>query len=164
MWMMLFLISLIVEAEGCETIETVVSGNSMQGILFNGQKITVYTPACGAFERYDHLLFTHEDTPNAVIKQLWGLPGDVVKVKRNGTFTVNDVVALTPFKRPYVLNGSAKKRIRKLQSKPLDGYLVLGHPGIEMGPTGSLDSARIGLLTKEQIIGFVKQEEPFKEK
>lgn len=154
---------MLLDADRCETIETTISGNSMQGILFDGQKITVYTPPCGAFERYDHLLFTHAETPNAVVKQLWGLPGDAIEVRRNGTFTVNGVIALTPFKRPYVLNGSAKRRIKKLQGKPLDGYLVLGHPGVEMGPTGSLDSARIGLLTAEQIIGFVKQDEPYKE-
>lgn len=152
----LFWISLLLEAEQCDTIETTISGNSMQGILFNGQKITVYTPPCGAFELYDHLLFTHEETPNAVVKQLWGKPGDILKVNKNGSFTVNGVKALTPFKKPYILLGAYKTRFKKLEG-PLEGYLLLGHPG-------SLDSARMGLIPEENIIGFVKREEPYKAK
>lgn len=146
--------SMLLEGETCETIETTISGNSMQGILFDGQKITVHTPACGAFELYDHLLFTHEETPNAVVKQLWGKPGDTIKVNRTGSFTVNGVKAMTPFGKPYVLLGAYKTRFKKLEGKPLEGYLLLGHPG-------SLDSARMGLIPEENIIGFVKREEPY---
>ncbi len=145
---------MVLGTETCETIETTIAGDSMQGVLFHGQKITVYTPACGAFERYDYLLFTNEQTPNAVVKQLWGLPGDIIKVARNGSFTINGVQAMNPFKRPYILMGAYKTRLRKLQGRPLDGYLLLGHPG-------SLDSGRIGLVDKSKIIGFVKRDEPY---
>ncbi len=158
----LFWVSMLLSSEECTTIETTITGDSMQGILFDGQKVTVYTPACGAFERYDHMLFTHEETPNAVVKQLWGLPGDVIEVNPNGSFTINGVKVLTPFKRDYRLVGAAKTRFKKLEGKPIDGYILLGHSGIEMGSTGSLDSARLGPISKENIIGFIKRGEPYK--
>ncbi|MEX0298687.1 MAG: S26 family signal peptidase [Kordiimonas sp.] len=158
----LFWVSALLLDGECKTIETTIMGDSMQGILFDGQKVTVYTPACGAFERYDHMLFTHEETPNAVVKQLWGLPGDIIEVNRNGSFTINGVKALTPFKRDYRLVGAARTRFKKLEGKPIDGYILLGHSGIEMGSTGSLDSGRFGLIPKENIIGFIKREEPYK--
>ena len=124
----------------------------MQGILWDGQKITVHLPACGAPQLYDHLLFTSKQTVSAVVKQLWGQPGDVLEVLPTGHFTINGVKALTPFKRAYKLLGAYRTRFKKLQG-PLTGYLVLGHPG-------SLDSARIGLLQEKDILGFVKRDKP----
>lgn len=141
----------------CTTIDTTVSGDSMQGILFNHQKITVYLPACGTAQRYDHLLFTNEETKNAVIKQLWGLPGDTIRIAENGRLFINEVAVITPYKKPYILLGYARTKMKRLEGKPLDGYLVLGRPG-------SLDSARIGLLHEDQILGFVKRDEPYVEK
>lgn len=146
-------VSMVLAAGPCKTIETTITGDSMQGMLFHGQKITVYTTACGTFNRYDYLLFTNEQTENAVVKQLWGMPGDTIKVSKNGSFTINGVQALNPFKRPYILMGPYKTRLSKLQEHPLDGYLLLGHPG-------SLDSGRVGLIDKSEIIGFVKRGEP----
>jgi len=147
------LLSVLVDPTPCEIIETTITGDSMQGILFDGQHITVHTTACGGFQRYDHVLFTHDETSNAVVKQLWGMPGDIVEVKKNGSFTINGVKVLTPFKKTYVLLGAYKTRMKKLAGRPLEGYMLLGHPG-------SLDSVRVGLIPEENIIGFVKRDEP----
>ena len=141
-------------AEKCETIETTIAGDSMQGLLWDRQKITVYRPSCGEVQLYDYLLFTHKETPNAVVKQLWGRPGDILEVLPTGHFTVNGVKALTPFKKAYKLMGAYRTKFKKIQG-PIEGYLVLGHPG-------SLDSVRVGLIPQKHILGFVKRAEPHK--
>ncbi|MBL4837105.1 MAG: hypothetical protein JKY34_05960 [Kordiimonadaceae bacterium] len=140
--------------KACETIETTITGKSMQGLLWNRQKITVYRPSCGEAQLYDYLLFTHKETPNAVVKQLWGRPGDILAVLPTGHFTVNGVKALTPFKKPYKLMGAYRTKFKKIQG-PIEGYLVLGHPG-------SLDSARVGIIPEKDILGYVKRAEPYK--
>jgi len=146
----------MVTGEPCSVIETTVSGNSMQGLLWDGQKITVYTPACGSPKRYDYMLFSHEETPNAVVKQIWGMPGDELRVGDNGRLYINEEGAKTPFGRPYVLIGFSRKRLKKLEGKPLDGFVLLGHPG-------SLDSSRFGLIPEDTILGYVKRDQPYVE-
>lgn len=139
-------------ADGCTVTDTTITGSSMQGILWDGQKISVQSMECGTVERYDHVLFTHEETPNAVVKQLWGMPGDILRVEDSGFFYINDVKVLTPFKRPYRLLGAYKTRFKKLEGE-LTGYMLLGHPG-------SLDSARVGLIPRENFLGFVPKDDP----
>lgn len=137
-------------AEDCVNVETSVSGNSLDGQLWQGQKIIVQGLGCGDPARYDFLVFTTSDAAPSepfIIKQLWGLPGDTLIVHDNGRFEINGVPAKTPFGKPYVLLGSAKTRLGKITG-PLDGYLVLGHPG-------SVDSAQVGLILRQNIIGFV---------
>ncbi len=146
----LFLLS----SNGCETTQSSITGNSMQGLLWNKQEITIRHLDCEGFERFDHLVFSHSETPNAVIKQLWGVPGDTLTIAEDGSFYINDTKALTPFKRTYKLLGAYKTRFQKLAKEgPLKGYLVLGHPG-------SLDSARVGLIPKENLLGWVDKDEP----
>jgi len=142
------------QGEPCEIIQTTISGNSMQGILWDGQKISVYTPACGTPQRYDHMLFQHESRPNAVVKQIWGMPGDRLRVAESGRLYINDIEVKTPFGKPYVLIGFSKKRMRKLEGKPLEGFILMGHPGSE-------DSAQLGLISGDAILGFVKREQPY---
>jgi len=125
----------------------------MQGLLWDGQKISVHSMECGAPERYDYMVFTHPETPNAVVKQIWGMPGEQVTVTGDGHMIVAGETVLTPFGKPYRLIGYARKRVTKLSKKPLAGYFVLGHPG-------SLDSARLGLVGEEAILGYVKKETP----
>lgn len=146
--------SLLVESNRCEIIETSVMGDSMQGILWDGQKISVHTNGCGTPSRYDHLLFTHADAPNALVKQIWGMAGDTLRVDENGRIYVNDVEVKTPFGRPYVLKRFEKKRLAKLVNEPLKGFLVFGHPG-------SIDSAEIGVISEANVLGFVKKDQPY---
>ena len=151
-----FSIALIFSDTPCEITQSSVSGNSMQGILWDKQDISIRSMSCEGFKRYDHLVFTHEETPNAIIKQLWGFPGDTITVHKDGSFSVNGKKATTPFKRTYKLLGAYKTRLKKMAAEgPLKGYLVLGHPG-------SLDSARVGLISEKQILGWVSNAEPLK--
>ncbi|MFC3052922.1 signal peptidase I [Kordiimonas pumila] len=141
------------EEDTCTTTETTISGNSMQGLLWDKQNITVYSFGCDTPSRYDYILFTHPETPNAVVKQLWGLPGDILRVEDDGHFYINDVMVMTPFSKPYLLLGAYKTRFKEIEGI-LDGYMLLGHPG-------SLDSARVGLLPESSFLGYVKKAEPY---
>lgn len=138
-------------AEECVTVETTVEGNSLEGQLWPDQEITVLGWGCGSPERYDYIVFEVENKKEQVIKQVWGLPGDELKLLDKGKFSVNGVEAKTPFGRPYVLLGYAKTRFKKFEGK-LTGYLVLGHPG-------SVDSTRVGLIKKWDIFGYVPKEQ-----
>lgn len=139
------------QAEDCVTVKTTVEGNSLEGQLWPDQEITVLGWGCGSPKRYDYIVFEVEDKEAQVIKQLWGLPGDELKLLEKGKFSINGVEAKTPFGRPYVLLGYAKTRFKGFEGK-LTGYLVLGHPG-------SVDSARVGLIEKWDIFGYVPQEQ-----
>jgi len=131
----------------CLITETTVQGNSLQGLLWPGQEIKIHSLGCGFPKRYDYIVFRSDEAELPVIKQLWGQPGDILTLLDNGRFEVNGVEAMTPFKKPYRLLGSAKTRLKKVAGE-IDGYLVLGHPG-------SVDSGRIGLLSKADIMGYV---------
>ncbi len=137
--------------EGCITVETSIDGSSLEGKLWPGQEITVFDLSCGMPERYDYVVFHRADDMPQVIKQLWGLPGDTLEVTGKNRFLINGVEAKTPFGKPYILLGSARTRFRKLEGT-LDGYLVLGHPG-------SVDSTRLGLIAKWDIVGYVPNRE-----
>lgn len=131
----------------CVISETSVEGNSLQGLLWQDQAIEIHSPGCGMPERYDYVVFNSRKAQLPVIKQLWGQPGDVLTVLDNGRFRINGVEATTPFRKPYRLLGSARTRFIKLEGE-INGYLVLGHPG-------SVDSTRVGLLSKAEILGYV---------
>ena len=131
----------------CVITETSVEGNSLQGLLWPGQEIKIHSLGCGFPKRYDYIVFRSAEAKLPVIKQLWGQPGDILTILDNGRFEINGNEAVTPFNKPYRLLGSAKTRLKKVAGE-IDGYLVLGHPG-------SVDSGRVGLLSKADIVGYV---------
>lgn len=146
-WMISALMLLNTAGDDCVRVDTTVSGTSLQGQLWEGQDIEVLGFGCGIPERYDYIVFRVDGNTQPIIKQLWGLPGDTVEVSSRGRLHINGEEAKTPFGRPYGLLGSARTRMKKL-TEPLSGYLVLGHPG-------SIDSTKIGLLTKRDLLGYV---------
>lgn len=137
--------------EECITVDTSIDGASLEGQLWPGQEITVFSLGCGMPERYDYVVFHVTDGAPQVIKQLWGLPGDTLQVTEKNRFLINGIEAKTPFGKPYVLLGSARTRFKKLEGT-IDGFLVLGHPG-------SVDSARLGLIPRRDIVGYVPKEQ-----
>lgn len=144
---LLLLLTFNAVGDECMTVETSINGESMEGLLWQGQSILVHGLGCGEPKRYDYIVFHVEDSKPQVIKQLWGMPGDILSVLDNGRFEINGVLAKTPFGKPYVLLGSARSRMRKVAGT-IDGYLLLGHPG-------SVDSAKIGLVRRSDILGYV---------
>lgn len=142
----------IAVGDECLVTETTVKGDSLEGLLWPDQAIKIHSLGCGFPERYDYVVFRSTEAELPVIKQLWGQPGDTLTVLDNGRFEINGIEARTPFNKPYRLLGSARTRLLKLVGQ-LDGYLVLGHPG-------SVDSARVGLLSKIEILGYVLKNPP----
>lgn len=147
----LMLIAANGQADACAPIEKKINGTSLQGQLFPNQKVTVVRPDCRALQRMDFVIFTSDESENLVIKQIWGMPGDILSVGDRGHVFVNGEQTLTPFDKPYFLKPFFRKRLKKFEG-PLEGYLVLGHPG-------SLDSGRVGPIPYEDIVGVVEQEE-----
>lgn len=134
----------------CLPIEKEINGKSLEGQLFPGQKISVLPSSCRAPARMDFVIFTSSENENLVIKQIWGVPGDILSVGERGQVLVNGEQTLTPFDKPYILDRFHARRLRKFEG-PLKGYLALGHPG-------SLDSGRLGPIHHDDIIGVVDQE------
>ncbi|NVJ69483.1 MAG: signal peptidase I [Alphaproteobacteria bacterium] len=139
------------EVDDCSPIEKEINGTSLQGQLMPGQKVTAVRPSCRQLRRMDFVIFTSAESENLVIKQIWGMPGDVLAVGEKGRVFINGEQALTPFDKPYILNRYFTKKLRKFEG-PLKGYLVLGHPG-------SLDSGRVGPIAYEDIVGIVEKNE-----
>lgn len=139
------------EAEpACIEVDTSITGSSLDGLLWEGDEIRVLGLGCGTITRHDYVVFNVGDSVKPIIKEAWGVPGDVVAVTERGRMTVNGTPVTTPYGRPYQLMGSARKRMAALPD-PIDGYLLLGHPG-------SVDSARVGLVYPDRILGFVPRE------
>ncbi|NVJ99180.1 MAG: hypothetical protein HWE25_13580 [Alphaproteobacteria bacterium] len=134
----------------CNPIEKEINGTSLEGQLMPGQKVTVLPTACGLPQRMDFVVFVSDESENLVIKQIWGMPGDILTVGGRGQVLVNGEQTLTPFDKPYILNRFFKKKLKAFEGE-LEGYLALGHPG-------SLDSGRVGPIPLEDILGVVKRE------
>jgi len=134
----------------CTPIEKEINGNSLEGQLFADQSVEVLPLACAAPERLDFVIFTSSESDNLVIKQIWGVPGDILTVSDRGHVFINGEQTLTPFDKPYMVKPFFRKRLKKFEG-PLEGYMALGHPG-------SLDSGRIGPIPASDILGVVSRE------
>jgi len=145
-----FLLATEVPAD-CTPVEKEIHGTSLQGQLMPGQKVMAVPPGCRDMQRLDFVIFTSDESPNLVIKQIWGMPGDVLSVNDKGYVFVNGEQVLTPFDKPYRLNPYFTRKLKKFEGKLTD-YLLLGHPG-------SLDSGRIGPVSLKDIVGIVEKEE-----
>ncbi|WP_020400937.1 S26 family signal peptidase [Kordiimonas gwangyangensis] len=147
---LMFLASPEADAD-CVPIEKEIVGKSLEGQLAPGQTVHALPIDCAEPRRMDFVIFTDDESQNLVIKQVWGLPGDVFHVDEKGFLFVNGEPALTSFDRPYMVNRFYKKKLMKFEGE-LQGYLVLGHPG-------SLDSGRIGPIGKDVMVGVVRRDE-----
>jgi signal peptidase I len=147
--MLLLALTLLLAApEGdCSPVEKEINGTSLEGQLFPDQKVMAIPTGCHTPRRLDFVIFTSEESDNLVIKQVWGVPGDMLSVGKRGQVYVNGEQTLTPFDKPYMLKPFFARRLKKLEG-PLEGYLALGHPG-------SLDSGRVGPIPLAQIVGVV---------
>ncbi len=135
----------------CTPVEKEIHGTSLQGQLMPGQKVMAVPPGCRDMRRMDFVIFTSDESPNLVIKQIWGMPGDMLAVDDKGYVSVNGEQVLTPFDKPYRLNPYFTRKLKKFEGE-LSDYLLLGHPG-------SLDSGRVGPVPLTDIVGIVEKEE-----
>lgn len=135
----------------CAPVEKEIHGTSLEGQLMPGQKVMAVPPGCRDMRRMDFVIFTSSESVNLVIKQIWGMPGDMLSVDDKGYVYVNDEQVLTPFDKPYRLNPYFKRKLKKFEGE-LHDYLLMGHPG-------SLDSGRVGPIAYKDIVGIVEKEE-----
>lgn len=135
----------------CTPVEKEIEGTSLQGQLMPGQKVMAVRLGCREMRMMDFVIFTSEESSNLVIKQIWGMPGDLLSVDEKGYVFVNGEHVLTPFDKPYRLNPYFKRKLKKFEGA-LEGYLLMGHPG-------SLDSGRVGPIALDDIVGIVEKDE-----
>ncbi|HEY8364548.1 MAG TPA: signal peptidase I [Haloplasmataceae bacterium] len=153
---------------------TVVGPSMMTGIR---DKDKIFLSRLGKIERFDVIVFEYEHSEDPLIKRVIGLPGDYIRMenykiylngndeplneyyldpnpiytgleyaKNNGvivSFTLEDICNNTENKVSCNINGEIKI--------PEGYYLVLGD-----NRNNSLDSRRIGLISKKQVLGEAK--------
>lgn len=69
---------------------TVVDGNSMYPTLHNGDNLMIYNMT-KSFDRYDIVVFNSDiNGEEYLIKRIIGLPGENIKIDKEGTVYIND--------------------------------------------------------------------------
>lgn len=147
-----------------EKEEKIVRGNSLEGLVNDGQTIKVLKDyyECNSVQRGDIVIYNYSASKEPIIKIIKGLPGDNFELQNNGSgkynILVNNKILKISTGQPYELS-EAKHKMLALYEKdykgiiPNDAYLILGN---QVG--GSLDSTRFGLVGKEGFIGKVVKE------
>ena len=142
-----------------KTVTAIVRGNSMEGILKDGQEVPVLQNyyACNKVERGDIVVYNFPSSP--IVKKVMGLPGDTFAIKASGSgwnIVVNGKPLVTSDGTSYLLPDATSKMLALYATSdkgviPPDGYMILGNV-----PTGSQDSTSFGLVSKTDFIGKVK--------
>ncbi|MDD5377208.1 MAG: signal peptidase I [Candidatus Gracilibacteria bacterium] len=144
-----------------QTTET-VSGNSMMGLLENGQEITVLKGyyRCNEVKRNDTIIYPYAGNPIPIVKSVKALPGDRFGLKKDKTglwnILVNDVILTTSNGTPYALSEPKSKMLALYADSyhgviPADAYIILGNL-----PGGTMDSTQFGLVNRVDFIGKVQ--------
>lgn len=118
-----------------------VDGKSMYPTL-DDNEILLLKKYDHSYERFDIVVFEYNNSK--LVKRIIGLPGEYVEYKDNELYINNEKVdfELDAYTYDFELSELGYKQI------PEDYYLVLGD-----NRTNSIDSRRIGLISKEKILG-----------
>jgi len=118
-----------------------VDGQSMYPTL-DDNEILLLKKYDHSYERFDIIVFNYNNSK--LVKRIIGLPGEYVEYKNNKLYINNKemVFELEAYTYDFELSELGYKQI------PDDYYLVLGD-----NRTNSIDSRRIGLIPKENILG-----------
>ena len=118
-----------------------VDGKSMYPTL-DDNEILLLKKYDHSYERFDIVVFNYNSSK--LVKRVIGLPGEYVEYKNNELYINNEKIEfkLDSYTYDFELSELGFKQI------PEDYYLVLGDNRIN-----SLDSRRIGLIPKENILG-----------
>jgi len=148
------------QANACEQRSIRIEGHSLAPRIAHGATVEVeigvdclFTP-----KRGEVVLFASGALDIPIAKEVVGLPNDRWGISDAGAVVVNGKRATNGQGKPYRLN-AARMRMLKLYEKEYDGvmppntYLLMGEP-----TTGSLDSSRLGLIHRQDIIGRVVDE------
>jgi len=135
----------------------VISGNSLTGLLENGQKVRI----CYSVENIsrDDIVAYQLVENREMIKIVKAIPGDTwqIQVSPQGDYNliVNNQVVVNHQSEPYRLQSNQRDLLMLYQRDygstiPNNAYLIFGND-----PTGSQDSSRFGLVSGRDIRGIV---------
>lgn len=118
-----------------------VDGESMYPTL-DDNEILLLKKYDHSYERFDIVVFNYNNSK--LVKRIIGLPGEYVEYKNNELYINEEKVGfkLDAYTYDFELSELGFKQI------PEDYYLVLGD-----NRTNSIDSRRIGLIPKSNILG-----------
>ena len=139
----------------CIEHDVLVKGGSMTPRIRDGATIKVISggPHCAQpLTRGDVLALDVSSSPLPLIKSLRGLPGDAFGID-NDRITIDGKILTNDQGIAYHVGPAGTAMLRLYERDyhgiiPLDSYLVLGE-----NPSGTLDSTRFGLISRDAIIG-----------
>jgi signal peptidase I len=142
-------------------ISEIVRGNSMSGILENGQEITVLEGyyKCHEVQRNDIVVYNYAGGNNHLVKIVKAIPKDSWYLKMTDSgyeIIVNQKPLKTSSGEVYKIPPSNVSMLKLYTNNyptiPENTYLLMGNL-----PYGTLDSTRFGLVNKADIIGKVEK-------
>lgn len=147
--------------EGCsvQMEERIVRGNSLSGLIENGEVVTVLFGyyECDEIRRDDLVLYSYAGNEVPLIKIIKGIPGDDFKLEQAEPevwhILVNGKVVRNSEGNPYFISGNRYKMLALYEKDfrgkiPKGVYLLLGNL-----VSGAVDSTRFGFVSKETILG-----------
>ena len=143
-----------------KTEERTVRGDSMAGVLEEGDKVKIafgfYN--CHNIERRDLVVYQFTQS-EVLIKRVHGVPGDRFSLRKMSDgywrLIINGDIQKTSEWREYLFDENTKKILSLYEDSyhgiiPDDAYLILGNVA-----TGSVDSTRFGLVGRGDIVAKV---------
>src|SRR5436190_6553097 len=137
----------------CKFQKMKVEGTSMEGIVSNGDTVLVAKGyyECNEVKRNDLVIYHYGGMKIPLIKAVYGMPGDSIRVEGEHIL-INGNVVLISNGTPYVADSGALKIIKLYEQSyqgiiPKGAYLILGNR------SGTTDSGRFGFAGKQDIIG-----------
>ena len=144
------------------TEEKIVRGNSLQGLIEDGQIIKALFGYydCNKIERNDVVLYSVSGREAPLIKIIRGLPGDKfnLQIATAGGWhiLINNEILKNSQDTPYLISEQGYRMlslfINDFQGRiPAEAYLILSNL-----PQGGIDSTQFGLIHKKDILGRVE--------
>ncbi|PIR88124.1 MAG: signal peptidase I [Candidatus Harrisonbacteria bacterium CG10_big_fil_rev_8_21_14_0_10_45_28] len=156
------LLGQISSAKNCQmkTKEFVISGTSMSGIIESGERVQVemgfYT--CNEIKRGDVVVHQFSPDKDPLIKMVRAIPGDTWGFEvgnKDINLVVNGEILLNSKGQAYKISEGSMGLLKLYYDEhdgkiPLGAYMILGNKA-----SGSFDSTRFGLVSKNDILGKV---------
>jgi len=144
------------EAPKCDSRPVKVEGSSLSPLVAPNSTVEVVPTSCiDEIERDALVLFRSGAMKKPIIKQVRALGGDRFELK-NGRILVEEKILDTATGKPFSLSEERQAVLRMYVRDyngiiPENTFLLLG-----TNPAGALDSTRLGLIHRNDIIGVVK--------
>lgn len=135
----------------------------MTPLLADGAVIEALPADCMSITRGDLLVFRSAASSMPVIKRVVAEPGDAFAIHGAGSssLSVNRVLQCNSIGHLYEFDADAEKMLKLYERDysgrvPAGTYLVLGE-----STGGSLDSSRLGLVNKQDVVAVARLEATF---